>query len=161
MKNRIVKSIIIIFIIILLLSNYSTAVNLKNSKNYQNNKRIYSVSEEDIDPLVDLELTITINKIRAFDKLDRSSDPDFYVKIILDGKEYKSPIWENQKVINEKWQKTIDIPDNKDYFLIKLQLWDADIFDDELCDIAKNDNNNPDRYDLLLKRTRIVFDKRM
>ena len=47
---------------------------------------------EDLDPLVDLEVTVTIKEIRALDKIDRYSDPDFYVKVFINDEKFKSEI---------------------------------------------------------------------
>ena len=52
----------------------------------------------DLDPLVDLEVTVTIKEIRALDKIDRLSDPDFYVKVhINDELWWTTDVWHNQK----------------------------------------------------------------
>ena len=146
MKEKYVKIIISIFLIFLFIASNSNA--MKISKNFE--KKVYNSLIGDIDPTIDIELIFTVQKIRAFDQLDKYSDPDFYVKLIIDEQEYMSPVWENQKVVKQEWQQNINIPDNQENVYILLQLWEKDPGKDTLCDIAKNDNNNPDRYDLLL-----------
>lgn len=105
----------------------------------------------DLDPLVDLEVTVTIKEIRAFDEIDRHSYPDFYVKVFINDMVFQSPIWRNQKyVTNPGWSATLDVPDEEEFVEIKIQLWDWNLGKDTLCDIAKNDNENPDRHDITL-----------
>lgn len=105
----------------------------------------------DIDPLVNLQVTVTINEIRALDDIDAHSDPDFYVKVFINEKEFTSPVWNNQKYIRDpEWSCTWDVPDEVEYVNITIQLWDKNIGFDTLCDIAQNDNSNADRKDLFL-----------
>ena len=112
--------------------------------------RITKTETDDVDPLVDLKVTVTIKEIRAFDKIDLFSDPDFYVKILVGDEELLSTVWENQKTITEDWSRTVNVPDNKRYVLINIQLWDSNLGRDTLCDIASNDNGDTDRRDLWL-----------
>jgi len=94
----------------------------------------------DYDPLVDQEITVEITQIRAFDRIDRFSDPDFYVKVIIEGTEYQSPVWKNMKYLdNLDWKITHDIPEDLENVSIKIQLWDWNPGLDRLCDIASND----------------------
>ena len=75
-----------VLLAILLISTNSVALKITNISNIDENEttitpfqqnKIYSLSTEgeDLDPLVDLEVTVTIKEIRAFDKIDRHSDP--------------------------------------------------------------------------------------
>ncbi|MCK4902814.1 MAG: hypothetical protein KAS76_05585, partial [Thermoplasmatales archaeon] len=91
----------------------------------------------DIDPLIDLELTVTIKEIRALDKIDRLSDPDFYVKVYINGELWwTTDVWKNQKYIREPISKTVDVPDDEENVSIKIQLWDKNLGLDRLCDIS-------------------------
>ena len=91
----------------------------------------------DIDPLIDLELTVTIKEIRALDKIDRLSDPDFYVKVYInDELWWTTDVWKNQKYIREPISNTIDVPDDEENVSIKIQLWDKNLGLDRLCDIS-------------------------
>jgi hypothetical protein len=114
---------------------------------------------EDIDPLVDLSVTVEIKKIRSLeksdlglspiDKIDPISDPDFYVKVYINDEEFKSQIWKNTKyVINPQWSATLDVPDEEEYVNITIQLWDADPGGDKLCDISENYGNLKDNYEV-------------
>jgi hypothetical protein len=104
---------------------------------------------EDLDPLDDVEVTVEINQIRtletknlrfmALDKIDRFSDPDFYVKVTINDAEFTSPVWENTKyVYNPEWSATLNVPDDVDLVNITIQLWDANPGGDTLCDISNN-----------------------
>ncbi len=158
MNVNIKTMLAIMLLAILLISTNSSSLKItKDIKNKQNqndlsffDKNLYESNEEDLDPYEDIHVTVEIKKIRAFDKLDRFSDPDFYIKLFINDQEYKSPTWHNQKVVTPSWKKTVDVPDDKEIVNITIQLWDANPGLDELCDIAKNDNENPFRKDLTL-----------
>jgi len=126
-----------------------TEQTLNNTVNLENIK-IFQEFGEDLDPLVDLRLTVTIKEIRAFDKIDRFSDPDFYVKLIVNGQTFTSDVWHNQAVVTDEWEKTINIPDQDEYVDVTIQLWDWNKLQDKICDIAYNNNEDPDRHDLQL-----------
>ena len=111
----------------------------------------------DYDPLVDIAVTVKIKAIRSLempylgrtiDKIDKHSDPDFYVKVFINGKEFKSPVWRNQKYVYPNWSVSCDVPDDVEYVNITIQLWDADFGMDKLCDIDNNYDNFPKSYDL-------------
>ena len=104
----------------------------------------------DFDPLVDLEVTVDIQKIRSFDKndqqvfvreyIDKDSDPDFYVKIIINNQEFKSDIWYDTRYIYDpQFSATLDVPDEEEFVNVKIQLWDWNDGGDILCDIG-NEN---------------------
>ena len=113
------------------------------------NEKMIAQTQTDIDPLVDLYVTVSINEIRALDEIDKRSDPDFYVKVFINDNEYISPTWKNERYISDpQWSCTCDVPDNIEYVNITIQLWDWNVGRDTLCDIAANDNNNADRKDL-------------
>jgi hypothetical protein len=127
---------IIIFIIGLSLINI---VNLVSAE--KNN--------EDIDPLVDISVTVEIKKIRTLektdlglnpiDKIDLFSDPDFYVKVFINDIEFNSPVWYNTKYIESPdWSATLNVPDDQEYVNITIQLWDSNPGIDRICDLSEN-----------------------
>ena len=119
---------------------------------------ITSEISQDFDPLVDIVVTVEIKEIRSLempylgktmDKIDRFSDPDFYVKVFINGEEFKSPVWRNQKyVYNPNWSASMNVPDDVEFVNITIQLWDADPLGDKMCDIDNNYDNYPKSYDL-------------
>jgi hypothetical protein len=103
-------------------------------------------SLEDLDPLVDQQVTVEITKIRAFDRIDRFSDPDFYVKVFINDNEFESPVWKNTKYVdNPNWAVTCDIPEDQENVTIKIQLWDWNLGVDRLCDIASNNQKRAEK----------------
>jgi len=62
-----------------------------------------SLDLTDIDPLVDLSVTVEIKQIRSLektdsgifpiDKIDLFSDPDFYVNVTINDEEFTSNVW--------------------------------------------------------------------
>ena len=136
------KLTILIFSTIIILTILTFLIILTNSTNtvaiQDNNEDIetsgYDLS--DIDPLADLEVTVTIKEIRALDRIDLFSDPDFYVKVFINDVEHISPVWRNQKYLKPNWYITQDVPDNEEYVNIKIQLWDRNTWKDRICDIS-------------------------
>ena len=68
---------------------------------------------EDYDPLVDVNITVNIEAIRALDTIDFLSKPDFFVIIRINDVEYTSPIWENTSYLYNCFSVTTDVPDDK------------------------------------------------
>jgi len=123
------------------------------------NIMVNQTSGDDNDPLVDLSVTVEIKQIRTLektdlgllpiDKIDRFSDPDFYVKVFINNEEFTSPIWNDTKyVYNPKWSATADVPDEIEWVNITIQLWDAEPTGDRLCDISDNYGSFHETYDI-------------
>ncbi|HVQ00050.1 MAG TPA: hypothetical protein VMT57_00900, partial [Candidatus Thermoplasmatota archaeon] len=118
---------------------------------------------EDLDPLVDLAVTVEIQQIRSLEKtaagtslpiskIDTFSDPDFYVKVIIDNQVFKSPVWRNMKyVYYPSWSATANVPDDVEWVNITIQLWDKQLGLDKLCDISDNSQNFIKAYDVDLQ----------
>jgi len=158
-----IKILCMSLVIILLISGYSiglknTTISLQNdheiTKNFLKNTETKSTpSEDDIDPLVDLEITVTIKEIRALDKIDIIGDPDFYIKVFINEIEKTSPVWQNQKYVKPNWSVTQNVPDDQEYVTIKIQLWDKNKGKDKICDISSNPQEDPLSYDIDLYYT--------
>ena len=127
------------------------------------NKSIKPVDKEDFDPLVDIEVTVDIKAIRSLEKRDTQvhriekidwlSDPDFYVRVTINGAEFISDIWNNTKYIYDlEWSATADVPDDEPWVNITIQLWDWNPKTDRLCDIstAYYDEDYEDTFDVEL-----------
>jgi hypothetical protein len=123
------------------------------------NMMVNQTSGDDNDPLVDLSVTVEIKQIRTLektdlgllpiDKIDRFSDPDFYVKVFINNEEFTSPIWNDTKyVYNPEWSATADVPDEVEWVNITIQLWDAEPTGDRLCDISDNYGSFHETYDI-------------
>ena len=124
----------------------------------------------DLDPLDPaVNVTVTIKEIRSLvrnyqsltsriwnptiSKIDPFSDPDFYVNVIINGQEFKSPIGYNTKyVYNPNWSATKNVPKDKEFVNITIQLWDNNPSGiDQLCDISGNSEERPNSHDLQLQ----------
>lgn len=112
---------------------------------------------DDHDPLVDITITVEINQIRSLempylgktiDKIDLLNDPDFYVKVFINNEEFTSPVWNNQKYVDEPWSASLNVPDDIEFVNITIQLWDANPGLDRLCDLSDNWDTYPDSYDI-------------
>ena len=114
---------------------------------------------EDFDPLTDVEVTVDINAIRTLeksdlglvplDKIDLFSDPDFYVKIIINGEEFVSETWENTKYIYDTpFSATLNVPDDQEIVDVTIQLWDKHPSGDRLCDISNNRDSFDKNFDI-------------
>ncbi|MCX6666189.1 MAG: C2 domain-containing protein [Euryarchaeota archaeon] len=123
-----------------------------------------TLNDTDIDPLVDVSVTVTIKEIRSLEakqdiqklpisKIDRFSDPDFYVKVIINENESTSPIWYNTKyVYNPNWSTTFNVPDEIEFVNVTIQLWDHNPLGfDRLCDISGNSEERPKSSDIQLQ----------
>ncbi|MFH1014097.1 MAG: hypothetical protein V1769_06305 [Thermoplasmatota archaeon] len=101
---------------------------------------------DDLDPLVDLSVTVEIKQIRTLektdlgikpiDKIDLFSDPDFYVKVFINDEEFISQTWYDTKYVYTPWSATADVPDDIEWVNITIELWDADPSGDTLCDLS-------------------------
>ena len=152
-KNFVKRAILILFIIASLVISASVAA-IKVSNGYG------ASSFEDFDPLVDIEVTVEIQKIRSFDKyekqlnilpynlallpkreyIDTESDPDFYLKVIINNEEFTSDIWQDTKYIySPDFSATQNVPDDQEFVDITIQLWDWNEDGDVLCDIGKEE----------------------
>ena len=132
MKINIKKIICLMLVSVFLISTYAAA--------FQNRDKTSTYVSEDIDPLVDLNVTVTIKEIRAFDKIDWVGKPDFYVKVFINDVEHTSPVWHNQKHIKPNWSVVQNVSDYEENVSIKIQLWDWNPGMDKLCDINSNNN---------------------
>ena len=161
MKMNIKKIVFLIFISTFLITTNTTALNISKSNQTDEIVNIGStpnqvyktlpIKDEDLDPLVDLQVTVTIKEIRAFDDIDKYSEPDFYIKLYINNEEFTSDIWRNQAHITTPWSKTVDVPDDVEFVNIKIELWDWDFGINKLCDIAVNDNENQLRRSISVK----------
>ena len=98
----------------------------------------------DYDPLVDINITIDILAIRALDRIDLFSSPDFFLKLYINDEEYKSQTWKNTEAIYNCWTITSNVPDDIEDVKIRFELWDKNILKDKLCDISSEEKYEED-----------------
>jgi hypothetical protein len=99
---------------------------------------------DDFDPLVDINMTIDILAIRALDKIDLFSDPDFFLKVTINDEDFKSPIWTNIRNLYDCWTITTDVPDDIENVKIQIELWDSNNNINRKCDISSEENADED-----------------
>jgi len=143
MKNLLKKVIFTLFVTVLFIFSVSAS-----PKQFDSSVIISGL--EDIDPLVNLEVTVEIQAIRSFQKfelanpktfeaIDLFSNPDFFVKVIINNQEFVSETWHDTKYIyNTNFSPTLDVPDEEEFVNIKIQLFDWNSFGERLCDISAN-----------------------
>jgi hypothetical protein len=74
----------------------------------------------DFDPLIDIEVTVDIISIRT---LNDDTDPDFFVKVIINSEEFLSPIWQDSPYLdNIHWTATANVPDDVEFVDIVIEL---------------------------------------
>ncbi len=100
---------------------------------------------DDLDPLVDLNITIDILAIRALDEID-SLLPNFYLKIFFNEDEFASPVWENNSYLYDCWSVSKDVDDNVEMVNISIELWNKGSTCDQICDISKQKNVDDNGY---------------
>ena len=93
---------------------------------------------EDFDPLDEhIIVTVTINEIRALKTIDILSNPDFYLKVTINDKQFVSDVWENMRYLeNLNWSASCEVPKDTELVNVTIALWDKNNGMDLLCDIS-------------------------
>lgn len=130
----------------------NTSVLMSTDASYPTGGWAEPVTQEggDLDPLINLQITVVIKEIRALDKIDKVGEPDFYVKIFINDVEHTSPVWFNRRYVKPDWFVTEDVPDDEENVNIKIQLWEWNDGVDKLCDISRNYQTKPNSQDVKL-----------
>ncbi|UCF12110.1 MAG: hypothetical protein JSW06_08715 [Thermoplasmatales archaeon] len=155
-KTIIIRAMWVFLITIsLLFSSSAIAIKLKNSPTEAR------FDNTDLDPLIDVVVTFELQQIRSLekrgiryfiiDKIDKFSDPDFFVKVFINDNEFLSTVWHNTKYIsNPEWSATLNVPDEEEFVNIKIQLWDWNPGINRLCDISRDYGGYLDSFDVEL-----------
>lgn len=152
MRRMNITKIMCIFLIILFFVSTNAFAQITIENNEQNPIK---PSSSDIDPLVDLEVTFTVKEIRALDEIDSPGnwiwkEPDFYVKVFINGKEYKSEVWHDQKYVKPDWSVKHNVDDYEENVSIKIQVFDWNRGKDKICDISYITSKTPEGPELEL-----------
>jgi len=140
MKKLLIYIITVGLIINIFISNTSSFLIEDEKENILNSV--------DFDPLVDINIIIEIIAIRALDKIDLLSQPDFFVKVFINDKDFKSPTWRDTSNIYDCWTVSTDVPDENEIVKITIELWDWNILKNKICDISSETNNDNDGYSI-------------
>ena len=102
--------------------------------------------DDDLDPLVDLQLTIDILYIRGLESFFLQYPPDFFIKLWVNGIRYDSPVWEDMVHVYHPWNITLDIPDTNPIVSLSVELWDNHDGAPVICDLSKVENAGNNGY---------------
>jgi hypothetical protein len=159
MKHIKLRMVFSILISLIILSTSLSATSTNLNQNIKNQFINQQANYTDLDPTVDVSVTVEIKQIRSLekkdsglipiDKIDLFDDPDFYVKIFINDEEFRSPTWENTKyVYMPQWSATCNVPDEEEFVNITIQLWDENKQKDVLCDLSDNSGNFEENSDI-------------
>ncbi|MCK5016859.1 MAG: hypothetical protein KAS32_07280, partial [Candidatus Peribacteraceae bacterium] len=105
---------------------------------------------DDIDPLVDLEVTIKISEILALDDVDSPTEADFYLKVMIYDQWFQSAgdyIELDNDHIYPNLEFTKNVPDFTEEIYVMIELFDDDdSTSDDWCDISVRDTYEGDEY---------------
>jgi len=108
--------------------------------------------DNDLDPINNLKLTVTIKEALQIDGVDVGSDADFYWKVTVAGNTQKSPEpWAtNNRHIYPNWAYTWDVSDVKTVYTVHvtIALYDDDGISDDTMDISGSTSKCEIDYDL-------------
>jgi hypothetical protein len=86
---------------------------LQQTKNFKKELPSFSPMTDDLDPLVDIEVTVDIISIRLLEDIDHPLNPDFLIKVFINSEETLSPVWINSSYLYDiHWTATINVPDD-------------------------------------------------
>jgi hypothetical protein len=89
-------------------------------------------------PAVADELIIRIERVRALDKIDPTTSPDFYAHVTVDGQVFKTQRIKNAADIRPNWVITANVP--RGTSRVNLAILDKDILKkDDMIDINRVD----------------------
>lgn len=84
------------------------------------------------------DIIIRIEHVRALDKIDPTTSPDFYAVVTVDGKEYKTQRIRNAPDIRPNWEIVANVPRGRSN--VNIAILDKDILKkDDLIDINRVD----------------------
>ena len=136
-KSLLLITVALIFIIIF----STTSISMTYQKKLLDNDDILI----DYDPLVDINLTVKIESIRALKYTEDNKNWNFIVKIFINNLELISQEFNNSKYLyNLNFSATTNVPDDVEIVDIKIQLYNKD---GELYDISGDIINSKDMFD--------------
>jgi len=99
---------------------------------------------EDFDPLDEhIFVTVTINEIRALKTIDTHSNPNFYLKVTINGKEFISDVWQDMMYVeNPNWSVSSEVPKDNEFVNVTIALWHKGDGGDVLCDLSPGNGDD-------------------
>ena len=104
-------------------------------------------SDEDFDPLVDIEVTVDIISIRTLDTTYFATHPDFFIKVRINSEEFLSPLWQDSPYLDSiHWTATADVPDDVEYVNIAIEIVKKSMTTTTACDINEEPHTITEEY---------------
>lgn len=100
------------------------------------------------------EVTVTVHKVNARDKLDELSKADLFARVTINGKSQVTDRVKQDNEINPNWKISAGVPKGK--VDIKLELIDKDIAQDDLIDINVLDAKRVQDFAVNTKTCRVT-----
>jgi hypothetical protein len=92
------------------------------------------VHDDDVDPLVDLEVSLVVKRVRRLEC--EQGNTSFFVRARIDGTAYQSPETDSVMDTAPEWVLTHDVDDSKTAIAVILELWRNENGREVPCDIA-------------------------
>ena len=112
---------------------------------------VAGVFEYDVDPLVDLQITLDFLYIRDLEVDFHQNPPDFFLKLWLNGILFESPIWEDTNQVYNPWTIMYDIPDTNETVSVLIELWNNQNDSPVICDLSGKPNSGNVGYSVTLQ----------
>jgi len=104
-------------------------------------------ANDDLDPLVDIEVTVDIISIRTLKNTSLSNNPDFFVRILINSVEFSSPLWDDSPYLyNIHWKATANVPDDIEHVDVIIEVYDKSILQKRICSINKGQQSKTQCY---------------
>jgi hypothetical protein len=81
------------------------------------------------------EVTVTVHRVAAIDKIDAASRPDFYARVTIAGNRQTTQFIKDKVDISPNWQISAAVPPGRT--LVKVEILDKDISVDDPVDINR------------------------
>lgn len=97
----------------------------------------------DFDPLDSaINVTVTIKEIRALKIIELLSNPNFFVKVRINDHAFVSNVWNKTKYVEKpNWSATAEVPKDKEFVNVTIELWDKNRGINRFCDISPDFGN--------------------
>ncbi|RLF48290.1 MAG: hypothetical protein DRN29_00020 [Thermoplasmata archaeon] len=89
-------------------------------------------ASQDLDPLVDVHVSVKIKRIRT---IDCEKNVSLFVKVKINELSNTSQVWENVMDIEPEWTAIQDVPDDVANVTIQIELWKKEGGNEVQCDI--------------------------
>jgi uncharacterized protein (DUF2141 family) len=100
------------------------------------------------------EITVTIEKVKAADRIDNFSRGDFYARVTIDGDRQNTPFVRQNAEITPNWQISKKVKPGK--YDVKVEIFDKDVSVDDKVDINRLGNKRDLDFAVDTRKCRIT-----